>query len=219
MQALRNLLSGIICISRGEELGKKDVFHAGGLADTQGMIPIMVGGDIARYEVTNPARYIKKTKKNMELYKSPKLVIVKTGNQCIAAFDDKSTVTMQSVYNVKLTSSDTNILSLLGLLNSHLVRFWIAKTCTAYKFLFPQLNQSTVETIPVPVSLAARQKDLAQLVERMLKLHKDRAGAWLAQEKAMLQQQIEATDAQIDKLVYELYGLTEEEIKIVEGTA
>jgi hypothetical protein len=33
----------------------------------------------------------------------------------------------------------------------------------------------------------------------------------------MLQRQIEATDQQIDQLVYELYGLTEEEIKIVEG--
>ena len=33
-----------------------------------------------------------------------------------------------------------------------------------------------------------------------------------------LQRKIEATDRQIDKLVYELYGLTEEEIGIVEGT-
>ena len=31
------------------------------------------------------------------------------------------------------------------------------------------------------------------------------------------QHQIEATDRQIDRLVYELYGLTEEEIGIVEG--
>ncbi len=36
-------------------------------------------------------------------------------------------------------------------------------------------------------------------------------------EKTLLSRQIEATDASIDKLVYELYGLTEEEVKIVEG--
>ena len=35
--------------------------------------------------------------------------------------------------------------------------------------------------------------------------------------KANLQRQIDATDAQIDKLVYELYGLTDDEIKIVES--
>jgi len=36
-------------------------------------------------------------------------------------------------------------------------------------------------------------------------------------EKTVIQRQIEATDEQIDQLVYELYALTEEEIKIVEG--
>jgi len=36
-------------------------------------------------------------------------------------------------------------------------------------------------------------------------------------EKTLIDRQIEATDRQIDALVYELYGLTEEEIRIVEG--
>jgi hypothetical protein len=37
-------------------------------------------------------------------------------------------------------------------------------------------------------------------------------------EKTALERQIAATDAQIDHLVDDLYGLTEKEIKIVEGT-
>ena len=41
--------------------------------------------------------------------------------------------------------------------------------------------------------------------------------AMLEQEKTTLSRQIEATDASIDKLVFELYDLTEDEIKIVEG--
>ena len=36
-------------------------------------------------------------------------------------------------------------------------------------------------------------------------------------EQTTLERQIEATDRQIDALVYELYALTEEEIEIVEG--
>jgi hypothetical protein len=52
----------------------------------------------------------------------------------------------------------------------------------------------------------------------MLDLNKKVQDARLEQEKTLLARQIEATDAAIDKLVYELYGLTEEEIKIVEGT-
>ena len=43
--------------------------------------------------------------------------------------------------------------------------------------------------------------------------------AKLDHDKTLLQRQVEATDAAIDKLVYELYGLTEEEIKIVEGNS
>jgi hypothetical protein len=41
--------------------------------------------------------------------------------------------------------------------------------------------------------------------------------ARLEQERTMLSRQIEATDSAIDTLVYEIYGLTEEEIAIIEG--
>jgi predicted nucleic acid-binding Zn-ribbon protein len=51
----------------------------------------------------------------------------------------------------------------------------------------------------------------------MLDLHKQLAAAKGEHERNLLQRQIEATDRQIDSLVYELYGLTEEEIRIVEG--
>jgi hypothetical protein len=50
----------------------------------------------------------------------------------------------------------------------------------------------------------------------MLELHERLAGARVERERAVIGRQIEATDRQIDRLVYELYGLTEDEIKIVE---
>ncbi|MFA5294680.1 MAG: hypothetical protein WC382_04100 [Methanoregulaceae archaeon] len=53
--------------------------------------------------------------------------------------------------------------------------------------------------------------------ERMLALHKQRAEVKTDHEKNLIERQIEATDKQIDALVYELYGLTEEEVGIVEG--
>jgi hypothetical protein len=58
---------------------------------------------------------------------------------------------------------------------------------------------------------------MVSLVESMLELHKRQASAGTPREKEILSRQIAATDESIDKLVYELYGLTEEEIKIVEG--
>ena len=59
---------------------------------------------------------------------------------------------------------------------------------------------------------------MVELVDQMLELHKQLASARTDHEKTAIQRQIDATDRQIDQLVYELYGLTEEEIKIVEGT-
>jgi hypothetical protein len=74
---------------------------------------------------------------------------------------------------------------------------------------------------------------MVTLVEQMLAFHKQKADVKTDHEKTLTKRQIEvtderirimkkvmsaiATDRQIDALVYELYGLTEEEIRIVEG--
>jgi hypothetical protein len=58
---------------------------------------------------------------------------------------------------------------------------------------------------------------MVALVTQMLDLNKRLQNATLDHDKTLLQRQVEATDAAIDKLVYELYGLTDEEIGIVEG--
>jgi hypothetical protein len=57
------------------------------------------------------------------------------------------------------------------------------------------------------------------LVERMLEVQKQKAeaDALLTDARHDLARQIEQLDAQIDALVYELYGLTVEEIALVEG--
>ena len=62
-----------------------------------------------------------------------------------------------------------------------------------------------------------RRNEMVGPVEMMPKLHRDLPKAKTPHEQESLQRQIAATDKQIDALVYELYGLTEEEIRIVEG--
>jgi len=51
----------------------------------------------------------------------------------------------------------------------------------------------------------------------MLELHKVQAAARTPGDRELYARQIAATDREIDALVYELYGLTEEEIAVVEG--
>ena len=58
---------------------------------------------------------------------------------------------------------------------------------------------------------------IAALVERMLDLNKKLVVAKIPDDKTRIQRQIATTDKQIDNLVYELYGLTDKEIAIIEG--
>ena len=56
---------------------------------------------------------------------------------------------------------------------------------------------------------------MVTLVEQMIELHKRQAAA-SASDRELYQRQIDATNREIDRLVYNLYGLTEEEIAVVE---
>jgi type I restriction-modification system DNA methylase subunit len=111
----------------------------------------------------------------------------------------------------------------LGLLNSRLLYWklqqmsnifrggWI--TCT--KQYFGELPIRKIDT--ADRTDKARHDKIVSLVDQMLSLNKQLPAAKTDHEKTALQRQIDATDRQIDQLVYELYGLTEEEIKLVEG--
>ncbi len=110
---------------------------------------------------------------------------------------------------------------LLGLLNSSLTTFWLKQTSSVFRGGYLALNRQYIEGIPLippqpasPSHASVRQR-LEKLVEQMLTLH-GQAAARTPQEQTAVSRQIEATDREIDRLVYELYGLTDEEIRIVE---
>ncbi len=84
------------------------------------------------------------------------------------------------------------------------------------------MNQSYLSRIPIPAinfsdaEDKARHEKMVSLVERMLELHKS-PSARTPGDKERVKREIESTDRQIDRLVYELYELSHEEIAIVEG--
>jgi hypothetical protein len=85
------------------------------------------------------------------------------------------------------------------------------------RWIFQDVVKIPIHTInPNDPADIARHDRMVALVMQMLDLNKKLPDVRLDNEKKMLQGQIDATDRQIDTLVYELYGLTEEEIKVVE---
>jgi hypothetical protein len=118
---------------------------------------------------------------------------------------------------------------LLGFLNSRLFWFSIANISIPFGIRAGEYRYRLIyqymEQIPVRVLNFSDKSDKAahdrmvKLVEQMLALHRQLSAARTPQEQTALERQIAATDTQIDRLVYDLYGLTEDEIKIVEGKA
>jgi hypothetical protein len=111
---------------------------------------------------------------------------------------------------------------LLAILNSALITFFYKNLSSTYRggylrFIYQYLVMLPIRTInfddPADVT---RHDQMVSLVNQTLDLNKKLAESKMPQTTEMLSRQIESTDRQIDQLVYELYDLTEEEIKIVE---
>ena len=112
---------------------------------------------------------------------------------------------------------------LLVIINSKLISWYHhKKSPKAQKSLFPKVLVSDLKSLPIRELDFNKSKDnfhhsqLTRFVKNMLNLHKQLSKTKLPQSKTTLKRQIEATDREIDRLVYELYDLTDEEIKIIE---
>ncbi|MEA3440206.1 MAG: Eco57I restriction-modification methylase domain-containing protein, partial [Chloroflexota bacterium] len=126
-------------------------------------------------------------------------------------------------YGITIDESKMSYSYLCGLLNSRLMDFYLKLVSTNFRGGYYAANKQYIEQLPIRTidfsnpADTVRHNTMVTLVETMLDLHKSLAAARTPTEKQMLQRQIETTDQQIDALVYELYGLTEDEIRIVEG--
>jgi len=114
---------------------------------------------------------------------------------------------------------------MLGLLNSRLLEWFIQHIATQMRGGYFSYESRFIRNLPVRTidffdsADKTRYDRMVKLVDVMLMLHKDLQAAKTDHEKSLIQRQIDTTDKQIDQLVYELYGLTDDEICIVEEAA
>ena len=150
-------------------------------------------------------------------FEKPKIMYLVFQVKPAFTFDEAGTYANNAVWITPKSDK-----TLLGILNSKLGWFMISNYCTqiqsGYQLIFNYLGKIPIRTIDLSdPSDVASHDHMTSLVDQMLSLHKQLQEARTPHEQTALQRQIEATNHQIDALVYELYGLTEEEIKIVEG--
>ncbi len=154
--------------------------------------------------------------KYYDLLRKSKIIYASVAQRGTFVLDEAGTFVDKTCYFIP-----TGDKYLLGLLNSKLIFYYFFHIAVQRRGGYFEYLTIYVSHLPIhlinfsdPAEKAAHDK-MVMLVERMLSLHKQSART--PQEKEMLQSEIESTDQAIDSLVYELYGLTEDEIKIVEG--
>jgi hypothetical protein len=110
----------------------------------------------------------------------------------------------------------------LGLFNSKLLNFYYVSFLKSTKKVFSEIQARQVEQLPFPsrdeadVIHDGHYKKIVDKVEAMLEAKKLLAKAKTDKDKTYYSNRCAALDRQIDRLVYDLYGLTEEEIQTVE---
>ena len=153
-----------------------------------------------------------------EEFGNPKIIVPAIVRTASYAYD------RSGIYsNDKTSIIPTDDLYLLGILSSKVADMIIRSISSTKQGGYFEYKPMYVSQIPIrtidfsdPADVA-RHDRMVSLVEQMLALHKQLPQAQTPHEKTALQRRIEATDGQIDALVYELYGLSEEEIEIVEA--
>ncbi len=152
-----------------------------------------------------------------EFMDSPKIIFPDIGITTRFALDTEGYYGTNTTYFFPTTD-----LYLLGLLNSQVAQFYFTQKCAAlegadgaYLRFFGQY----LEGMPIAKADVARHDRMVALVQQMLDLKQQHATAEAAFDDSRhdLAQKIERLDAEIDALVYDLYGLTDEEIALVEG--
>jgi len=160
------------------------------------------------------------------MFKEPKLLMRRTDDRLLTAYDDSGMICVNSCHIIQHANGDSryNYFYFMGLLNSRLMQnlFEISNPQMVGK-VFAEIKVIYVERLPIrridfdnPADVALHDK-MVLLVERMQDLNKKKAAEKNPNILDQLETQISATDRQIDRLVYQLYNLTPEEIAIVEG--
>ena len=133
-----------------------------------------------------------------------KILVRKTGNILMASLDSEQYYTDQSLYNLYLKPNKwySNKV-LLAILNSKLLNYYYNKKLITNADVFPYIKGVHLKMFPLPHHSDGIESELSNLVDSIIQHKKQNIDTSVICNK-------------IDALVYQLYGLTDAEIKIIE---
>ncbi|MGL4561236.1 MAG: Eco57I restriction-modification methylase domain-containing protein, partial [Brevinema sp.] len=222
--------SGLVAYETGkgkppqtDEMKNNRIYHSNTKKDAT-YLRYLQGVDVARYALNWSGEWLSfgewlAAPRKEELYNSPRILVRQIPNKlpyCINAIYTEEQI-LNDRNSMVLYRFTQEPLFILGILNGKLTSFWFAHYFGKLnRGLFPQFKVNELAQFPIPTLDLTNKKDKAlhddivSKVQLMLKLQKDTPNP-------TTKLQIEALDRQIDRLVYQMYRLTEDEIRVVEG--
>jgi type I restriction-modification system DNA methylase subunit/REP element-mobilizing transposase RayT len=198
--------------------------------------PFLEGKDIKRYLINFNSRYILFDRNKLHrarpdyVWESSKKIIIQRisggSRPLVCTIDTEKYYTFASTNLLLIKEEYINNYSyelICGLLNSKLINFYYTKNFTNSSNLTVNISKTFLDEIPLPkINDSNKQSHdlLVSLVDQMLEAQKEYHAKKDTTDEytcRIMQQRIDNIDKQIDDLVYRLYGLTDDEIKIIEG--
>jgi len=156
-------------------------------------------GSIKWYSLNWPRR--------QKLFDEPKILIRQTANKIIATYDDQKWYCLKSGLIVQLPkNSKINYYYLLGLLNSKLINFIYQDLVPEQNRIFPEVKPVQLFKLPICTDSPKLQSEIEKKVIKIIN-----------SKSTDSQVDTKVLEKQIDEIVYQLYNLTNEEIKLIEN--
>ncbi|MFA7325765.1 MAG: TaqI-like C-terminal specificity domain-containing protein [Candidatus Kapaibacterium sp.] len=147
------------------------------------------------------------------VFKSPKLIILQTGNKIIGTYSEEDLCLNLSLFSIsnineKNQTSNVDLKLILGQLNSKILTYFAIKEnyIQRRRGAVPQIRLKQLKELPIIIPELKKSKKIVELVDKILAININEEG-------------VDTSDLQseIDTIMYKLYDLSDEEIKEVDG--
>ena len=156
-------------------------------------------------------------------FRGPRLLLrelISRQFQLQATFVAEEFVTNKSFQSILPTEGGPGLLFLLGCINSRLLSwYFLKKSNVGQRDDFPKIVLKETRDLPIPKNLTKdSQSQVERLVSSLLECRRMLEAVRTDQERSALQRQFDAADQDLDRLVYQLYQLTPDEVTLVESS-
>ena len=150
-------------------------------------------------------------------FEKPKIILPDIALKMQACFDFNKLYCINTAYIIPVDDK-----YLLAILNSDIVQYYYSKISSSIRGGYLRFIRQYLETIPIPIPIPIPindkySKEIEILVAQLLQLNSEKDETKLQTKINQIEGMINYCEEKINEIVYQLYGLTEDEIKIVEG--